>query len=611
MSRHSLVLGGTLDLTADYLHGCKLSVLGQDMSLGSPMPIESAVRSLIQDGAILRTQGYENAEVAFNIMLEAPDSISLAQAEATIVGLVGKSTTLEWTPPDGLTTSVYTIQTSRLQQSFDDMDEVAMRRRFVLVLTRLPWARSKSKVVQSATVAGGTPTLIDACDSLTGWSAVIAGTGSLAIDTTVKSEGTGSLRVPHATRGNTTPVNGNVGRYSTFDATVSGKSVAVAEGSYLTALVLPAYSGSPSFMENEYRFTMLTAGGSIEVSNPQVVAMEAGGFLRVQWQAPSSFTLTGLRVRATLYDWWYDGPSNPTPYLWIDRLQVVGVGHSSNQSVAVIDIKGSVRAPGSLQIKAAQGLGQVLVMSLPESQLAPGFEPALRKWKAGGPAPITDAAAMTGASLPAESFAGRQMFDVPVSALAPGPYMLIVRARRGSGGTAGGYVAADARLRIGGVDVGETVSTSGLMPDGNDFKISSLGVMHLPPTPMQNPNASAVVRVQIWGDGLAHWIDEAWLFPLSGSVTILNSLGTGTPAVNGVSSHLWLDAPSPDQPNGGVWRGASDDRVMARSALADVIEPGQHLLYPPRTRVFLVTTGVVGASVTADYFPHWHTNAAE
>lgn len=618
MSRHSLVLGGTLDLTADTLHGCKLSVLGQDMSLGSPMPIESAVRSLIQDGAILRTQGYENAEVAFNIMLEAPDSLSLNEAEAVIWSLLGKPTTLEWTPPDGLVTTVYDIVTSRLAESFDDMDALATRRRYVIVLTRLPWARSTTQIVENSGGAPSSPgTIVNNCESTTGW-----GRGALdssvppAVDTAIFHEGAGSVRMAAGSYSYGTS-QGSPAMLALSTDMLTGLSIDTGIGGYMSIWIRTLWTDTvwdnyfrpiPSGVETMRVQYDGRWGGSQPWDRGEVpfVASEVApdGFVRYVWRVEPGRTVTGLYWEVKQHRWGYD---SAVPQVWYDALALSTAATTDNQIVIQRDIKGAVRAPGSIRVSAPDdgvALGSVLVATVAETEVGVGFRPDMRRWVTAG-STTTDATALHGSYFSAPSdFGSGVQFEAPVSMFRPGNYAAVMLVKTSSPDTVYNF-GVQAQLTFGGVATGAPSVAEVHTAVPNGWTCVPVGTVRIPD--VKDASTTARIRVRIKGSTP---VSEVFLVPEAAAMTIAEC-GSGTVSGSGASSHLWLEAPTPANPSGAAWRGPSLSGTNRRrlSLVSELRVPGNHLFEPGRMLCWCVTTGAQGPTVETSYYPHGHTNA--
>src|SRR5690349_7353347 len=92
---------GSFDLVDTYSSDYSVETLGEGTDWGSPEPIEQVIASLLQDGSIVVTQGYDNRTVTIRVIITASDSAALADAEAALFAEIGKANTLTYTPIDG------------------------------------------------------------------------------------------------------------------------------------------------------------------------------------------------------------------------------------------------------------------------------------------------------------------------------------------------------------------------------------------------------------------------------------------------------------------------------------------------------------------------------
>src|SRR4051812_17852712 len=116
MTAPSLVLGSFSLTRTDG----STRVLADGTSRGNPIPIELAINSFLQDGAIVVTQGHDNREMAVRVRFFGADLTALSTLEASLVAELNKPNTLTWTPLNGPAT-VFDVVTSSL--SADDSDD--------------------------------------------------------------------------------------------------------------------------------------------------------------------------------------------------------------------------------------------------------------------------------------------------------------------------------------------------------------------------------------------------------------------------------------------------------------------------------------------------------
>ena len=245
----------------------------------------------------------------------------------------------------------------------------------------------------------------------------------------------------------------------------------------------------------------------------------------------------------------YDPPDG----LYIDDVRRTNVPPAGAKSHTLgLDIDGVVRTPGSIELVGSTELGIVEVLTVRD--VRSGFTPWFADW--GGTDPLT----------------------LPAASIRPGRYAVVDPSVE----MAGSWVTT---LRDGGTAVvTSTVTTRGAP------------VLHLPPAEV-SPNTTFDVGV----DGPAS-LNNAAVIPLEDASYTRLETPEGT-------TRVWIDLPSPDQPQGGVFVGTTASRSDARSLVGTAVQfGGAHQLAPPYTTVFVRTSGAA-PQVSLRYRPRWHTTA--
>lgn len=586
--RCRLVFGG-IDLTDD---DGPFHALGSDSSFGNPAPVTVSMQRMLQDGELVSTVRHGNREMYFVVEVDGADAVELAAAEAELMQVVGRRTTLEWSPPDGFgPTTVFDVQTSSLQFLWNDDDELTLSRFYGLTITALPFGRSVDPVVDDALTGTGVPAAqVDACDSLTGWTAKDYTlrndkTADLSLSTATKKQGTASIKgVPDYFYSAGAQTNeAEINFYRTFAAPVDFSSTP-----YLSVQVWAKGTNNG--------VTVTAYADGVKLARLTSVP-DSDGWVR-HWFICTDSSVSELRFRcsATL-DWWpsFDG-------FYLDDVQRQGdppTTGSGKQSMRSIDVSGSVRTPGSLEIVGTGALSDVLVWTGEDDGRA--FRPDLRVFRdpATGNTPQTDANAITGTSL---SLSTSTQFNLPAGAYRPGAYALIARAY--SSNQAGNTITATAWTMVNGATIGAFQAvTSGTQWKSTNYQVGHVGVLHLPPTTVPGGSSGTIRITMSQGSGAQVYLDELWLFPLDGALTMLRGV---------LGSRVWIDSPSADQPLGGLWVGTAEGRADAYHAGHLAGSLGSHEFQPPRTKVFVVTSGSGGVNpaVRLEHHPRWHTNAA-
>lgn len=606
---------GDLDLTdAPYL-------LEFGADYGAGQNVYEVLESLLRDGEVVSANRTSNREISLTVLIEDSDMQGLAAAEAVLATACAiPQNTLTVDPGDGWGfPSVFVTYKAQMTPQYGDDLEIAGLRRYSIDIQAAPHVRSVDKIVDNADTApidGGT--VVDNCESAVGWSHYVhsmweSQTPPPAVDPAVFYEGAGSVVLQSGLTPGWNPGTYVEPHWGSQHWDTKTLELETGAGGYLSILVRaepywtlsrPAY---PRFYGTDYnKVTMTTVAGGKSEHTLLAAEYLPGGWVRYSWPVPSGDVVTKLEFRMFQYAYSEDGGvSGPRPRLWYDALTLAATSSTSKQIAKVLDIQGSAPAPGTLAVEGVTALGQVLLLTMPESAVAEGFAPDTYRWLASGTTTV-DATAINGSRVEASagSYSAGPRFDIPARLLNAGAYTAVARFKASSATSLGLQAVA----AIEGVEVGPTseVETPVGLAGGN-WQILPVGTIFLPPTEIQSATTDAVVRLRVKAGG--GYIDEIWLCPLAADLTVIDC-GEGMVSPAGASSHLWIDAPSPSRPLGAWWRGASDARVNARSATANLIVKGRHVFEPGRMRAFLAVTGTQGPTLTVEYEPHWHTHAA-
>lgn len=190
------------DTDAELTYG-DLDLLGNDSpfhalaggTFGSAERVVEAFAKLLFDGEDARLRRRGNRTLTFQIEVTGDDLLAVAEAAALLEVEADKArNALRWKPP-GMNTPVSVFRTFpavELRHEFDDLDELRSRRVYTLSIPASPSAYSEDAVTVDVP-AGGSPvfTLVDAMDSLTGWSGgsgvSLSVVGGAAIEATTSS----------------------------------------------------------------------------------------------------------------------------------------------------------------------------------------------------------------------------------------------------------------------------------------------------------------------------------------------------------------------------------------------------------------------------------------
>ncbi|WP_028637719.1 hypothetical protein [Nocardioides sp. URHA0032] len=604
---------GDLDLT-DYPFGIEF---GSD--LGNAESVTDVLASLLADGEIESLSRRSNRTLTIPLLVEASDLGALADAEASLIAECDKQrNTLSVDPGDGYgPATVFETFAASPARVYDDDTERAGYRRWVLTIRALPYGRSVDKVVDNAGTPPSTGVVVYGCDSATGWSKWATGPGAggpvgtdISVDTTIKTEGTGSVRA-HA---ESSTYNSGDNSYTFLSSDkVAGLTVSTSTGGYLSIGIQTTFSGRPT--DGLYQLWMTTAAGESQVTNFVSVGRDVNGFARYVWPVAAGLTVTGLRFWVTQTRNSQTG--TVAPYVYYDDVERATSATTDHQIVKQLDVQGSARTVGSLHIAAptdSVALGRVLAITAPTAELPAGFTPDGRRWITQGTTTTDstspDGSYLTPSTTTYDSGTGKPIFDVPVTLLTAGPYTMVALVKVESSPTVAGV---QAQLRVGSNNVGPTSTAEVSLPNlATGYQFVTLGTCYLPPLPMQSADVTAKVRLLFKGAKLSNvYFIPAWQVggrPVADFSII--DCGTAAPSAGGSSSNLWIDSPSTDQPQGGWWRGPTSDRANAQSAWPDAKKPGVHAFKPGELTAFLVSTNAQGPTMALEYYPAWFGSAA-
>lgn len=590
------------------------------LDLGNAQAVTAVIDSLLTDGELISSERDSNREISLTVLVEGADLAELADAEALLVAEARKQRNkLTVEPGDDLgPATVFDTFRAQVEWQRDDDFERSNLRRFVLTIPALPFSRSAEPIVDDAdTPPSDGGTLLNNCESTTGWSQwrspfVGSGVGTeYAVDSTVFTEGAGSIRTkPWYQYNYTSSVT-----YGFADR-ITGMSWSTGTGGYLAISI----KGS----QNDVVFTGDVAGATglymttAELGEQAVdfiaTGRDANGFVRYVWPVDAGLTVTGLRF------YLFQETNGAQARVYYDDIRLLDSATTDKQIVKQLTVQGSARTTGSLLVAAPAdevALGRVLAITAPTDAIPAGYTPDGRRWIVQGTttadADAPSGSYLSGVSSSFSSAAGTPIFEPPASLFTPGPYVAVIS---GEPQTTTPTVGVQARLRVAGTDSGE-LSTAQQTLAGvttGQYGFFPVGTVFLPPTPVLNPDADMKVRLLFAATNFR--LDNVFLIPAwqvgGRSVADFSIIdcGSGTVSPSAASSHLWIDSPSANQPQGGYWRGPDATKVLARSAWPDADKPGLHAFEPGSITVFVVSTDAQGPRVELTYYPAWHGSAA-
>lgn len=627
---------GDLDLT-DYPFAVEFGA-----QYGSPENVTEVLNSLLADGELLSSTRTSNREMTLTVIVEGSDMLALAEAEATLVREASKpANTLTIDPGDGFAPPT-AFDTFRAGIDFDrnDAHEGQNLRRFVLTIPALPYGRSESLTTEVAEGIPSVGTIVNAGTSLTGWS-------------------TPAAVVPGSSSGSYVPADPQPANMLALDGGVAAKAWRVVDGAYLfgfgqsrrvdnrleLAQAIAAQTGAylsfevwvesslgrevtNTYFNQTYRdggvldsFAITAAEGERVYKNAQtrhgerllsqaIVQALPDGYVRYTVRLDEALTVSRLTFDAYQYVPWTDDPNaTQRARIKVRNVAVAQTATLGKQALKTINVGGSARAPGSLHVAAPAdnvALGKVLAYTVPSPLVAAGYRPDLRQWTLPGAATDTvgGRSALTGIGA-SYNAPGSPVMQVTASMLRAGSYLLAGSLYSGSGNV---DMVVEAALLIGGAVVAVEETPIRASMAAGTWELRTFDTIYLPPSMIQTPTSDATVRFRFKGAATA-LLEELYVFPVEGRLSVIDC-GSGTVGPS-ASSHLWIDSPSPEQPEGGYWRGATPTRQNAVSAWSTTIVPGVHVFEPGQMFTFAASSDAQGPTVSFDYFKRWMAHAPE
>lgn len=566
-----------------------VETIAEGMDFGEARGRDVVVQTLLQDGAAMSRDGYDNREVTFGVLITANDSLGLALGEAALVAEIGRRNELVWTPPDQWgPPSVYVVVMSSLSFEFEDWGEMqpdTIGRRFVLTLICKPFVGSRDRVVVEAVGSGEPPpventVLVDNCSTTTGWAPL----GDPSYGTTISSV-SGQIRVVNG-EDNNYPYGLYIGaqRTGTIDLTATP---------YLIIDVRPT-QGVPRWSS-----ALITGDVRPIASGP---SPDFPACVRL-WFRPNVPSLASLYLDVLMSPD-REGQTQGFAIEQVARTNLAPFTGTGRQQFRSLIVTGSARTEGSLQVAhATQSLGEVLVYTNTDD--GSGYQPACRGFRTGGGTVSSDPATASGSSSPLNA-AAPETYDVPSSAVPSGTYAPMSRLRAT---TPGFYVVTlTASLLSGTTELGAITMTRTLEL-GTTWKLCELGALALP-TVAVPPGSTAKVRIELSCPGAVE-VDDTYLFNLTVGALSWVDCGTGTPATGGSSNRLWIDTASLNVPRPSMWVGTlADGSDRHHIEGTKVYSEMPHRFEPGDVNLFTLTSNALYAAASLDFIPQWHSNAA-
>lgn len=577
------------------VNDCTVNALSDGTQWGNRESLTQVLTSMMRDGDHVTGVRYGNRKPTVNIVIEGPDLAAVARTEADLTKRVGRPAELRWQPADDFAElTVFDVVWSDLDHKMDDLGEKRLKRFFTLSFSALPHARPDALTITPALIVPeGAPDVdvVDAGTSLTGWTAFDEADSS-GLWTTISQPAVVSGHVR---------ITGTCGNYvgSPLESLTAP-----------TVLVLQRWLAvdSDTHPYVTFRLRTITSTGSANTDGnfrvridsvdrtPISTTVTVDGYAELTYYV-GAHSLTQIRCGATSL-----APGG-TAGFEVDSITMSThppESSSRRQLVRSVEVGGSARTQGSIKIDGkGDPLGDVLVMTWPKS-LGMGYRPPLTPFRTGGSARTADGTLYSGgwATITASS-----IYQVPVAALpvAVAGDECPIWARMTIGGAFGSAtIIVQARTYIGGSPIGDAITkTVTIDLEADTYKVVPL--CHMPPMPTPiGPDGS--VRFVITGTSTAGSVvlDELWLGPPGGAISVLNDAGT---------DFAWIDAPSLDKPFGAIEGSWAANRSDSHSVQAIAGSWELHNFDPEGVGMF-TACNVLDALVSVEHYRRYHTHVA-
>lgn len=583
------VLLGDLELLDGGEDAFGVAALGSDSGydLGNADPIEVALQTLLQEGAVVVTQGHNNREVVIPVLVKAGDPVALAEAEQRLFLQLERRNTLTMRYAEYDLATVFEVVTSSLAQVTDDFAEVKRgERRYNIRLVCEPASRSES-LVEVEISAGGEPpssetaVVISEADNLTGWSTtaphtLVDGDGYVAVD----NGGGQSNRLPISY----TPA--------------SPFSLSATPYIYVEYLAI-------DMPVTKFPLAMFV-NGVFSTFYP-VMSVAAGAYIRSYYQPQEVSTVSTLEF---VYSGYIVNQGNTNGELRINRIvrtNMTPVLGSTRQVTAAFPVLGSAPAQGSIRVRhPLSSLGTALVYT--RSATDTYYNPPQRG-NLIAPLPTSQATDANMWSGKISDPRDMHTFGIDAASLPEGTYDIWIRARS-TGAEPVTYAWSATHVPPNAPSpVGPTESGSHQHAATGGWDVVCIGQVRLPTVQTRSGGGQVRLTFQQTSSGSSSYtFDELWLFEKQrGALTVVRV---------GNMRRLWLDPATLDRPRPSIYTLDRTNGSISTGDTADATYPaglvdafGVHEFEPGLVFTF-VASNVTGPAVGVSYYPRHHTHAS-
>ncbi|MCR1785295.1 hypothetical protein KVF89_22335 [Nocardioides carbamazepini] len=496
--------------------GFLIHAMADETGLGNPKAITQVIKSLLTDGSLAVLEGWDNREIKIHLRFSpgtaAVAGPALAAAEAALFAqvLAEAKAPLVYTPPaEDAPVCVFDVVAAELERDYSgpwDLDE-EMRafRYYLLTLVCLPFVRGlETTVAPALPVPPVTPTTvsIDACTSLTGWTAGYTTDQQTWPGTPVLAESGQAVQFQHSSALSFVQRNGAVAMgatpYLVVDATGEAK------------LTPDSWVGGPEYI-------------SVRIDGVPIQPVATSGTL-CYFRPPPSFTT--LHVRGGILG----VLGTRVTVRQISRTDTIPGSGTNRQLSRTVTVAGSAPTTAAIRLfdatPAALGT-DILVFS--SRNLA--WKNALRPYRITSAAVTGDATMVSGAR---NTLSTPMICRFAASLLTEGTYALMAKMLVSTAGSFGW--SARMVSSSGGLTVGSSVTVAGSVTvptTGGVSRVLNLGAL---PLPVIRAEADQMVELTLTGTPNMT-LDEGWLHGLhDGALTWLQDSDSMT----------WLEIRSPE-----------------------------------------------------------------
>jgi len=579
---------------------------------GAPDMTVTELFSQVIDGAVEVVSQVGNTQFAIELRFTSTtDSSGLTDVEQQLSAVVDNAATLTYQHPDGVSpATVWGVQIAQLAPEFDDLNEIRLRRNWTLTLTCWPWPRSealwtaKAIPVPPATIIDFP---LDAPTTATGWTVLsnaIVGSAAASMD---------SSMVLAAIVG----TNSTIG----FVELKRTGSFALSTSPYIE--VTGAFYDTVSALDFYVNGTHVAPVALNVSTSPISRAQSYTAFLPV----PAGVTtLTTLSVRGHKRPGM--NPNNTvTLKVWVDEIHRTNAspfGTDMRVQDRTVTIPGTKAAQAQVTVAATSSAGspialgpQVLLYTSSDPSLVSGY---IAPFRASGPARTTDATMLSGASTTIGVGTGTEVYEIPISLLPAGTYILVGKLASATGkAVSTTFLVAtptDPQPVISSPASGQAVTFTA--PATQQFV--PLGAYTFPNTRVANPGAvNQTIQLSAWVGAPSIVLDTLFLFNIDeGQLSIVDT----SRAVGSTADATTLIYTAPDGGDTPAYQLSMQDSSLGYLGDFDATPRASswavHQFAPGPCRILAVTTtaatfGAASNQLTVNVacYPRWAAYAGQ